>query len=575
MQTGQFKDSPLAKEFFAPQNFWVLMLIALVVLGAGLGLRDPWPADEPRFAQIARQMVESGQWLFPFRGGEIYPDKPPMLMWFIGAWYWLTGSLKVSFLLPSLLSGLGVVALIYDLGRRLWNQQTGFQAGLLLIFIVQFTLQTKTAQIDALVTFFIILGVYGFLRFYLTQGGWRFYYLGWFAAGLGVITKGVGILALFVPLTFAIANITRIRELGFTNLLKTLLGPVCLLLACSIWFVPMYLTVEASNDPVFQAYRDNILFKQTGERYANAWHHIKPFYYYLTNVIPFFWLPASILLVFAVKPMVQLIKEGDKRWLLMVGYLLLCLAFFSYSPGKRGVYMTPLTPILALALAPLLPLIMAKLWPSRVLSGLSYLLAVIPLIALAILMVNEKAQVAVQDLAGPLWPMLTSWALCCLVVIFLLRNHNALYRVYAVLAVVWAHYTFAGYHLINPVRTPEVSMNALQTLPKEADVLVLDFREQHFLFAQREIFHFSYKVDHSIEVEAAAQWMKQKPQRYILGGRKQLSRCFDDAQLPTIEKRHSKEWVLVSEALLLETCKAPESMPPVYHFENVMPYRAP
>ena len=74
--------------------FW-LMLLGLVVLGTGLGLRDPWPADEPRFALIAQQMVESGQWLFPFRGGEVYPDKPPMFMWAIGLFYWLTGSLIV------------------------------------------------------------------------------------------------------------------------------------------------------------------------------------------------------------------------------------------------------------------------------------------------------------------------------------------------------------------------------------------------------------------------------------------------------------------------------------------------
>jgi len=83
-----------------------LLLIALVVLGTGLGLRDPWPADEPRFALVAKQMVESGQWLFPMRGGEIYPDKPPMFMWGIAIAYLLTGSIKVAFLLPSLLAGL-------------------------------------------------------------------------------------------------------------------------------------------------------------------------------------------------------------------------------------------------------------------------------------------------------------------------------------------------------------------------------------------------------------------------------------------------------------------------------------
>ena len=59
-------------------GFW---LIALLVLGAGLGLRDPWPADEPRFALVARQMIESGNWLFPHRGPELYSGKPPLFVW--------------------------------------------------------------------------------------------------------------------------------------------------------------------------------------------------------------------------------------------------------------------------------------------------------------------------------------------------------------------------------------------------------------------------------------------------------------------------------------------------------------
>ena len=75
----------------------LLLLLALIVLAAGIGLRAPWPADEPRFALVAKQMVESGQWLFPFRGGEIYPDKPPMFMWAIALFYQLTGSMRVAF----------------------------------------------------------------------------------------------------------------------------------------------------------------------------------------------------------------------------------------------------------------------------------------------------------------------------------------------------------------------------------------------------------------------------------------------------------------------------------------------
>ena len=133
--------------------FW---LTAIVLLFAGLGLRDPWPADEPRFALVARQMVESGQWLFPMRGDELYPDKPPLLMWLQAIFYSLTGSLRLSFLLPTLLASLGTLALVRDLGRRLWDPQAGAYAAWALLFAFQFTFQAKRAQIDPLVVLSLI-----------------------------------------------------------------------------------------------------------------------------------------------------------------------------------------------------------------------------------------------------------------------------------------------------------------------------------------------------------------------------------------------------------------------------------
>ena len=81
-------------------TFW-LFLLASVLIFIGLGLRDPWPADEPRFAQVAKEMVETGQWFFPARAGEYYPDKPPVFMWSIAFFFALFGSIKVAFLLPS------------------------------------------------------------------------------------------------------------------------------------------------------------------------------------------------------------------------------------------------------------------------------------------------------------------------------------------------------------------------------------------------------------------------------------------------------------------------------------------
>ena len=124
--------------------WWILGLAALLFL-TGLGLRDPWPADEPRFAQVAREMVQSGQWLFPTRGGEYYSDKPPIFMWTIAGLYWLTDNMRLAFLLPSALCSLFTVWLVHDLARRLWSNTVAIHASLLLLATLQFVLQAKTA----------------------------------------------------------------------------------------------------------------------------------------------------------------------------------------------------------------------------------------------------------------------------------------------------------------------------------------------------------------------------------------------------------------------------------------------
>lgn len=117
---------------------WPLLISAIALVFVGMGLRDPWPADEPRFALIAKEMVETGQWFFPARAQELYPDKPPIFMWSIALCYWVSGSLRFSFLLPSALSALLTIFLVYDIGKRLWTKKIGLIAGWLLLFSFQF-----------------------------------------------------------------------------------------------------------------------------------------------------------------------------------------------------------------------------------------------------------------------------------------------------------------------------------------------------------------------------------------------------------------------------------------------------
>ena len=110
--------------------------------------------------------------------GDVDADKTPFYFWLMAAAMAATGSLRVGFLLPSLLSGLGTVVLVYDLLRRLRGREVALAGGLLLLLTFQFVWQARQAQIDATLCFLTTLSLYGLLR-HLALGPAR----GWFLAG--------------------------------------------------------------------------------------------------------------------------------------------------------------------------------------------------------------------------------------------------------------------------------------------------------------------------------------------------------------------------------------------------------
>ena len=544
--------------------WWVLALI--VVLFLGVGLRYPWPADEPRFAQIAREMVESGQWLFPTRGGEFYPDKPPVFMWISAAFFALIGNLKVAFLLPSTFAAIGTLLLVHDLGKRLWNPQVAFWAVLVLAFTPQFLLQGKAAQIDALVTFWITLGCYGLIRHFITGPHWRWYFVSWIAMGLGIMTKGVGFLPLLMllPLALWVKNPPAVNDEDKVWRWRALAGLLVLLLTVACWLGPMLWQVHVQGTDELLAYRNNILFRQTAERYANAWGHIKPWHYFLTQAMPLVWFPLPFIALAMIKPLASLLRRDAKLRVLLV-WVALVVVFFSISKGKREVYIFPALPMLAL--------VIAVLWhaareskPARILAAV--LPWVLALTAVAISGLGAVIQWAPHKLSARLQEYselldtlglpLVGLGVFLLVLLIALRKRDLFVRMAVNSLAIWVFVSLVAWPRVDPHRTPQQIMADVEDhLPPGAELGLLQFKEQFLLFSQRQLTHFSYLSKLEEQERRAWVWVHEAPNRFVLTPTDAELNCFDFSHAVSLGEAHRREWVLLGSASLNAECAAP------------------
>lgn len=552
-----------------------LALLTFALLALGIGFRAPWPADEPRFALIAKDMVESGQWLFPMRGNELYPDKPPLFMWSIAVFYALTGSLYVAFLLPSAIAGTVTVLAVFDICRRLWGSREAWWAAGLLLGSVQFVLQAKSAQIDASVCMWVTLGCYGLLRATLcedTHAGW--WLAGCVAMGFGIMTKGVGFLPLLMLVPYGAVCWRRQARQTLPQHYSWLWWPtgiVVMLATLLLWLLPMLLAVENALDPAYSAYRDNIMMKQTVTRYANSWHHIKPFWYFWVSVVPWAWLPLVVLIPWQWRHWSAAWKNNDARILMPLGFVLLVLLFFSMSPGKRGVYILPALPMLALAMAPAMPHIAGKKGVSRILWALPLLIG-FGLSVVGFLGLFEKGPMAKisarLDIDGS--GLLLATGLAVLLTLVMLRRRSGWQAWGSTMVVVWCSYSVGFASMLNPVRTPaSVWENIDNTVSSDSEIALLDTGEQFMLFARRPVVHFGYHTSPQAEMYAAWQWLSTHQNSFVMLPSSKESPCFDLSMGKSMGIAHREDWLLLGAEALKSDCPAPEVQAETFRYEPI------
>jgi 4-amino-4-deoxy-L-arabinose transferase-like glycosyltransferase len=526
----------------ATDLLWLALAFVLII-GTGLGIRDPWPADEPRFAAVARDMVLTGEWLFPRVGGDLYQDKPPFFFWLVALCYSLTGSLKIAFLIPSLLAAAGVCFLVYDFGRRLVGREAGLAAAILVVCTLQFVQTMRGAQIDPTLCFLTTFSLYCLFRHLLLGTGWRWYAAGGFAAGIGVITKGVGFLPILVLLPYFLLRGFRWQGLARVDAGKGgwrwWLAPVAMLAGICVWFVPMLVAVAMSGAPEYVAYRDEILLKQTVGRYAAAWHHVKGWYYFVVEVIPALWLPWSLLLFWLVPRFRRAWRERDARVWLPLGWLLLVLVFFSASPGKRGVYVLPLVPALAFASLTLLDEVLAK----RGVRIASIALAALFWFAgLAALFVATSRPIPFVTV-----PMLAAFVILAAIFIgiALWRAPIAAFPAALAALAIWFSYGLAP--AMNGERSGRDFMRTVLAQVEPRDELAfVAYKEQFLLYLDRPIVNFGHRRSFEGPAESfdAAAWLAAAPNRVLLVPEDGINPCFT-TNASVAGEASGKKWFLV------------------------------
>ncbi len=526
----------------------LLIIFAVVVISSGLGLRDPWTPDEPRFAMIAKQMVETGNWLVPHRGVELYADKPPLFMWAIAVFYKIFGSINIAFLIPSLLASISVLIMVYDITRKLWSTETAFIAAIALLGTYQFGLQAKAAQIDMVLTFFTTLALYGLIRTFFLQHTVGWIYLSFFSMGLGTLTKGVGFLPLLFIVPYVLSRLFKWKYVQGKPVTWQQWGLAtgCLIIPLGFWLGSLIIYAYLTSNIELNNYLDNILFHQTKVRYFNSWTHIRPPWYLFTQALQL-WMPLILLLPWLIVGWYKQYIDKDSRALSLLAWVLLVLVFFSLSPGKRGVYILPALPGFVIAcsagLIQFRKSLFANLIPLVAIIILSILLICLPL---ACNFTNYDCK-NISDEVSNLYILISVLGTIGLSIAALTRQRNSAIGIFVFVMTYWFLMGWWGYPNLNKIKSERyIVEKTVSIIGHDAELGFVAWREAFMLYTDRSIKDFGFSKPIKKQAKEAKQWLTQKNNRWLLIRESSLECCFNTYNAIHIGTHERRNWYLIN-----------------------------
>lgn len=341
------------------QYFWPIFL-ALVIFVYFFGLNVPLLGpDEPRYAQVAREMFERGDWITTTLGGFHWFEKPALLYWYQIAAYHIFGVNEFAARFGSALSGLGTVLSLWLLARFAFPQNSinslnspNFPDRLALITASSLGLIvfSRGASFDIILTFPITAAMSAFFVYDSRERAGKTSLLPlaifYIFVGVSLLAKGlIGIVFPYAIVGFYYVLMRRIPSAKF--LFSVVWGTFLAATVAAVWYLPMYLV----NGWEFI---DEFFIQHHFQRYtSNKYLHPQPFYFFFL-VLPLMTLPW---LPFFLAKLWQMFRRLFSRTstetagakfspaeVFAFAWLAVPLLFFSFSGSKLPGYILPALP---------------------------------------------------------------------------------------------------------------------------------------------------------------------------------------------------------------------------------------
>lgn len=193
---------------------YFLIIVAgsvLAVTAYTSGLFVDVTRDASKYATIAREIFESGDFIHLKIHGEPYDQKPPMLFWLSALSFYLFGISNFTFKLPVLLLGFWGVYSTYRLGKSLFNRDVGLVAAVLLATSQAFFLYYMDIHTDSVLMPFVIFSLWQLYDFIKT--GRNIHFMAGFA-GIGLAMLSKGPVGAIVPAFAVVGHLLFTKQYG-------------------------------------------------------------------------------------------------------------------------------------------------------------------------------------------------------------------------------------------------------------------------------------------------------------------------------------------------------------------------